>query len=145
MILCLAILTSIIYYLLDVDNQVVTTCFFFNVTSYYFFQKNSDKETAWGCIKRRFSELYFLSKLVLTIFFEYFLRICNYIIPLLSSSVREDVKKYLAKHYNNSAKDVNLRKLREKGFKKDEEEEPVKKPKELPGLVASSNESSSDR
>eukprot|EP00090_Calanus_glacialis_P031446 TRINITY_DN5190_c0_g1_i2.p1 TRINITY_DN5190_c0_g1~~TRINITY_DN5190_c0_g1_i2.p1 ORF type:complete len:1519 (-),score=592.62 TRINITY_DN5190_c0_g1_i2:152-4708(-) len=62
----------------------------------------------------------------------------------IDSSVREDVKKYLAKHYNNSAKDVNLRKLREKGFKKDEEEEPVKKPKELPGLVASSNESSSD-
>jgi len=62
----------------------------------------------------------------------------------IDSTVRGDAKKYLDKYYKNNAKDVNLKKLREKGFKKDEEKVEEKKPKELPGLIASSNESSSD-
>jgi len=62
----------------------------------------------------------------------------------IDKSVREDATKYLAKYYNNVAKDINLRKLRDKGFKKDEEEESAKKASVLPGLVASSNESTSE-
>jgi len=61
--------------------------------------------------------------------------------------VRDEARKYLAKYYKNNAKDINLKKLREKGFKKDKEEKNEasgKKTKELPGLVESSHDDSSD-
>eukprot|EP00092_Neocalanus_flemingeri_P039096 GFUD01042557.1.p1 GENE.GFUD01042557.1~~GFUD01042557.1.p1 ORF type:complete len:1549 (-),score=469.67 GFUD01042557.1:273-4919(-) len=65
----------------------------------------------------------------------------------INELIRDEVRKYLEKYLNNNAKDVDLKKLREKGFKKDEDEtieKVVKKELPLPGLVASSNESSSE-
>ena len=66
--------------------------------------------------------------------------------------MREEARKYIARYHNNAAKDINLKKLREKGFKKDdvhqqadgeEEEQPRGGAAEIPGLVGSSCSSSS--
>ena len=147
-VVCLAILTSIIYYLLDVDNQVVSICFVFNVSTYYFFQRKDDKESVWGCIRRRFKELY----CVVTALLGCLLDILFYISYLVRKTVKEEAKKYIARYHNNLAKDINLKKLREKGFKKDDvhqqadgedEEQPRGSAAEIPGLVGSTGSSSS--
>ena len=66
--------------------------------------------------------------------------------------MREEARKYIARFHNNSAKDINLKKLREKGFKKDginqqangeEEHEHMGGAAEIPGLVGSISPSSS--
>ena len=81
----------------------------------------------------------------------------KYMIIYLRKTVRDEARNYLAKFCSSNAKDLNLKTLREKGFKKEKEEESeevtkkreaakkVKETKELPGLIVSSNESASER
>jgi len=70
----------------------------------------------------------------------------------IEKTVKEEAKKYIARYHNNLAKDINLKKLREKGFKKDDvqqqadgedEEQPRGSAAEIPGLVGSTGSSSS--
>jgi len=70
----------------------------------------------------------------------------------IEKTVREEARKYITRYHNNSAKDINLKKLREKGFKKEdvdqqpdgeEEEQPSGGAAEIPGLVGSGCTSSS--
>merc|ERR1712098_615098 len=76
---------------------------------------------------------------------------CKTELNKIEKSTKDEARKYIAKYHNNSAKDINLKKLREKGFKmdgvnlKDDEEDDRSRKggADLPGLVVSSDQSSS--
>jgi len=77
---------------------------------------------------------------------------CKTELNKIEKSTKDEARKYIAKYHNNSAKDINLKKLREKGFKMDgvnlknddeEDDHSRKGGADLPGLVVSSDQSSS--
>merc|ERR1719347_1385401 len=77
---------------------------------------------------------------------------CKTELNKIEKSTKDEARKYIAKYHNNSAKDINLKKLREKGFKMDgvnlknddeEDDYSRKGGAGLPGLVVSSDQSSS--
>ena len=134
-IVCLTILTSIIYYLVNVNNQFVSTCFVFNVATYYFFQKENDEETTLECIRRRCKQIFELIKIAFFFLYKIFKRLFHSI----SKAALDGAKQYLAQ---SRGEHLNLKRLRDDGFEVTPSGKDVTS-KELPGLVASSNESES--